>query len=177
MILLPPEVNRDARGSLDVVYSRQWPGVGAMEQWNVVRSRAGVLRGMHAHSRYGEIYAPVLGRMLIVLKDARRRSPTFGVTVSKWIGNADDSKNLAIVVPVGVAHAVFFASEGILAYGLSSPWTGRNEFNCLWNDPEIGHAWPEPSPLLSPRDAAAGSWAAMVTALDADLANRPECPP
>jgi dTDP-4-dehydrorhamnose 3,5-epimerase len=168
LAVLSPKLNSDSRGSLDVIFAKGWPGVPTVEQWNVVRSQAKVLRGMHVHSRYDEIYASVVGRMFIVLKDARRRSETFGVTMTQWIDNV--SANHTIVVPAGVAHGVLFTTHGILTYGLSSPWTGRNEFNCRWDDPEIGVDWPEPAPLLSKRDTVAGSYADMVAAVNADLA-------
>lgn len=161
------EWNPDLRGSLDVVYCKTWPSMPAVEQWNVVRSKAGVLRGVHAHSRYDEIYIPLLGRMFIVLKDARHHSASFGATVTKWIDNVEAYQ--AIIVPAGIAHGVFFATDGILTYGLSSPWSGDNEFNCHWKDPEIGVDWPAVAPLLSTRDARAGTYANMVAALNAEL--------
>ena len=169
LVLLSPKLNSDSRGSLDVIFAKGWPGVPAVQQCNVVRSLAKVLRGMHVHSRYDEVYASIIGRMFIVLKDARRSSATFGVTMTQWIDN--ESANHTIVVPAGVAHGVLFVTDGILTYGLSSPWTGANEFNCRWDDPEIGVDWPEPAPLLSERDTVAGSYAEMVAAVNSDLAS------
>jgi len=137
-------------------------------QCNLVRSRAGALRGMHAHSRYTEYYIPVSGRMYFVLKDARLGESTFGAETSFWV---EDGEPVSIEVPIGVAHGVFFAEPGILAYGLSNAWTGNNEFGCRWDDPAILSPWPVQTPLLSERDEAAGSFDAMADAMALELAS------
>lgn len=164
---VPPKLNPDHRGSLDVVFDDNWFGVPSMSQWNVVRSKAGVLRGLHAHSRYHEIYTPVTGNMLVALKDARRNSSTFGNEVSRWMNRGND--NQGVVVPPGVLHGIYFQTDGILAYGLSSSWTGHHEFNCLWNDPDLNFAWPVSDPLLSEKDATGGTYKDLVIAMAADL--------
>jgi dTDP-4-dehydrorhamnose 3,5-epimerase len=105
--------------------------------------------------------------MLIVLKDARRKSPTFGQAIARWIDDGAD--NTLIVVPAGVAHGVFFQTAGILTYGLTSCWDGLGEFNCRWDDPGLVSQWPLIAPVLSDRDSAAGAFDAMVDALNAEL--------
>lgn len=161
-----PQRNPDDRGSLDVVFSSSWPGVPPMAQLNLVRSRALVLRGLHAHSRYAELYAPALGRMFIALKDARSDSPTFGRVMSTWLDQDEHYK--AALVPAGVLHGVYFATDGVLAYGLTESWTGLNEFNCAWDDADVGIDWPTDAPLLSPRDATAGRYVDLVRDLNRD---------
>lgn len=163
---LRPKLNPDKRGSLDVIFNDRWPGVPAISQWNLVRSLGGVLRGMHAHSRYHEVYVAVVGRMYIALKDARRESPTFRRTMTAWIDQGESY--LAVVVPAGVLHGVYFQSEGILGYGLSSAWTGANEYNCAWNDPDLALDWPIETPILSERDASGGRFLDLVEALAND---------
>ena len=63
----------------------------------------------------------------------------------------------------------FFVTDGILSYGLSSLWNGENEFNCRWDDLEIGDDWPDRAPLLSEQDTFAGAYAEIVAPLNADL--------
>jgi dTDP-4-dehydrorhamnose 3,5-epimerase len=137
-----------------------------LKQLNVVRSGATTLRGMHAHSRYAEHYVPILGRMFFVLKDARQAEPSFGEELSFWV---DGGNEIGLEVPAGVAHGVYFDEPGVLVYGLSSVWTGANEYGCRWNDPAIAALWPTQDPTLSERDSIAGSFDELVSALNADL--------
>jgi dTDP-4-dehydrorhamnose 3,5-epimerase len=46
---LPPEMNRDSRGYLAETFRRDWELEFVPAQWRVLHSRAGTLRGMHAH--------------------------------------------------------------------------------------------------------------------------------
>lgn len=160
--------NDDLRGDLTTVFKAGWTDAPALDQWNLVRSCAGVLRGVHAHSCYDEFYVPIAGRMTLFLKDARRSSATFGAVFQRVI-SGDDAQ--AVLVPVGVAHGVFFETEGVLGYGLSNAWTGDNEFGCRWNDPALGAQWPIETPILSERDQIAGSYEHMVAELNTDLAD------
>jgi dTDP-4-dehydrorhamnose 3,5-epimerase len=164
--LIDIHTTTDIRGSLETFYSTASGATGDFMQWNLVRSAAGVLRGMHAHSRYDEYYVPVSGRMFFGLKDARRASPSFGAADTIRVGDAD---RIGIVVPAGVAHGVYFETAGILVYGLSTPWTGAHEYGCVWSDTALGLRWPTAAPILSERDAEAPGYAALVDAINADL--------
>ena len=160
---VPFNVSRDSRGSLSEVFRSDANGGFSLRQWNWVDSHANVLRGMHAHLRYDEVYVVVKGRMFFLLKDARRSSPTFGREQSF---SSDDLSNASLVVPTGVAHGVYFETAGILAYGLSSPWDGEQEYSFRWDDPAVETRWPAIDPLLSERDRSAGSFMDMVTAIE-----------
>jgi dTDP-4-dehydrorhamnose 3,5-epimerase len=160
-------VNLDHRGSLSTIFTQGAPhGPAEMKQWNRVASHAKVLRGIHAHLRYDELYVPITGRMFFFLKDARRDSPSFGSEMSFY---SDEFPDSSILVPVGVAHGVFFETDGILIYGLSGLFTGDDEFGCRWNDAEVCVEWPTTNPILSERDAGAGSFTEMVEAIDRAL--------
>jgi dTDP-4-dehydrorhamnose 3,5-epimerase len=160
--LVPFSVSRDSRGSLSEVFRSDAHGGFSLHQWNWVDSRANVLRGMHAHLRYDEVYVVVKGRMFFLLKDARRSSPTFG---NEQSFSSDDLSNTSLVVPTGVAHGVYFETAGILAYGLSSAWDGGQEYSFRWDDPAVQTRWPTADPLLSERDTKAGSFADMVISI------------
>lgn len=133
-----------------------------LQQLNVVRSAGGTLRGIHVHARYAEQYFPLVGRMFFVFKDARRAMASYGNEISFWVEGGAEVK---IDVPAGVAHGVYFAESSTLAYGLSSVWNNKSEYGCRWNDPAIGVAWPVHEPVLSDRDAAAGTFEEMVEGL------------
>ncbi len=58
-------------------------------------------------------------------------------------------------VPEGFAHGFCVVSdEALFAYKCTAYYAPTAELSVLWNDPEIGIAWPIASPVLSGRDAA-----------------------
>ena len=158
--LIEHAINPDHRGSLSTVH--RVTETGSFPQWNCIRSGATVLRGLHAHLSYDELYIPIHGRMFLLLKDARINSPSFGAEISFW---SEEIEQKSIFVPSGVAHGVYFATEAILFYGLSQIWNGDGEFGCRWNDVEIKTEWPAHNPILSERDAAAGTFSDLAGTL------------
>ena len=64
---------------------------------------------------------------------------------------------IAITIPPGVAHGFCFSESSIFLYGVSSYWDPADELGCAWNDPAVGIEWPTREPILSARDAQAGS--------------------
>ena len=161
--LIPFKVTHDPRGSLSEVFRSDADGGHPLQQWNWIKSRSRVLRGMHAHLLYDEFYIPVEGRMFFLLKDARRSSPTFGTEQSF---STQDLASASLAVPIGVAHGVYFETAGTLMYGLSASWRGKHEYAFRWNDSAVKTKWPTTDPLLSPRDAKAGSFVDMVAAME-----------
>jgi dTDP-4-dehydrorhamnose 3,5-epimerase len=101
--------------------------------------------------------------MFFFLKDARQNSESFGAEMSFY---ADAFADSSVLVPLGVAHAVYFETKGILIYGLSGLFTGDDEFGCRWNDSALRVEWPVSNPILSERDTLAGSFAEMVEAIE-----------
>lgn len=170
--VFPSNAEADDRGVLRA-YRFSEAGLPAAMQFNVVSSRRNVLRGLHAHSHYDEYYIPVSGRMFFALADARRGSPTFGRTAAFW---CYPEHAVGFRVPVGIAHGVYFADDGLLCYGISAYWTGVGEFECRWDDADLRIAWPCVDPILSVRDANAGSFGRMVEKMSADTAFSP-CSP
>ena len=71
-----------------------------------LRSRAGVMRGVHVHLDYYEFYTLPMGRVFIALRDIRRKSPTFGNSIGLEWSAAD---GFAIPVPAA-SHTRSFSS-------------------------------------------------------------------
>ena len=161
--IIPFKVTRDRRGSLSEVFRSDVDGGSPLQQWNWIKSRRHVLRGMHAHLLYDELYVPLEGRMFFLLKDARRSSPTFGNEQSFL---SEDVASASLVVPIGVAHGVYFETAGTLMYGLSTSWGGEHEYAFRWNDSAVKTQWPTTDPLLSERDTEAGGFMDMVVAME-----------
>ena len=90
------------------------------------------------------------GEILDVAVDIREGSPTFG----RWVAvtlSADNFRQLFI--PVGFAHGFLVTSEvADIEYKCSDVYDPAAERGLMWNDPEIGIAWPVTDPILSARD-------------------------
>ena len=162
---VPVKANADDRGCLFEIFREEWTGAFKTVQWNALSSGAGVMRGVHVHVDYDEFYTLPLGRVFLALRDIRRASPTFGKSIGLEWSAAD---GFAVPVPAGVAHAIFFLEESILAFGLSSYWKPELDVvGCRWDDLDPSLCWPAESAMLSNRDREAGSFADMLTKYEA----------
>jgi dTDP-4-dehydrorhamnose 3,5-epimerase len=157
---VPVQPNADARGCLFEVFRENWPGAFRTVQWNVCSSRAGVMRGVHVHVDYDEFYTLPQGRVFLALRDARRESPTFGASAAfEWTA----ADGFAVPVPAGVAHAVFFLEDSVLAFGLSGYWKAELDvLGCRWDRLDANIAWPIETARLSARDEASGTFEELV---------------
>jgi dTDP-4-dehydrorhamnose 3,5-epimerase len=55
-------------------------------------------------------------------------------------------------VPPGVAHGFLAETEITLLYLVDAYFSGEDEFGLMWDDPQVGIAWPAADPILSERD-------------------------
>jgi dTDP-4-dehydrorhamnose 3,5-epimerase len=162
---VPVTANPDARGCLFEIFREEWPGAFKTVQWNACASRRNVMRGVHVHVDYDEFYTLPSGRVFLALRDIRRHSHTFGASVGfEW--SARDG--FAVPVPAGVAHAVYFLDDSVLAFGLSGYWRAELDVvGCRWDDLDQTLPWPAEVAELSTRDTESGSYAAMVERFEA----------
>jgi dTDP-4-dehydrorhamnose 3,5-epimerase len=153
-----PDVNligftshRDQRGMLTELYRQSFDAMPPLVQWNLVRSEAGVLRGVHGHFRHWDYLIVIEGRATIGLKDLRVNSRACGASSMTELSG----RNLqALIIPPGVAHGFYLQEASLHIYGVTSYWDKDDELGCRWDDPELEMDWPDPSPTISPRDAA-----------------------
>ena len=148
---------RDDRGALTEIFRENWPDCSSSVQWNLIRSEANVLRGMHVHVSRIDYLVVLQGHVHVAMCDLRkpaveRRSGT--------IVELSGENPSALMIPTGVAHGFYFREAASLVYGMTHYWDPVNdEFGCQWTDEALGVPWPAEcvAPLLSPRDEAAGS--------------------
>jgi dTDP-4-dehydrorhamnose 3,5-epimerase len=124
-------------------------------QDNHVQSHQGVLRGLHCQTRHpqGKLLRVVVGEAFNVAVDLRRSSPTFG----RWHGELLSAENgKTLWVPEGFAVGFYVTSPGAdLLFRVTEHHEPSSEFTLLWNDPDVGIAWPlvdGREPILSRRD-------------------------
>lgn len=157
VLIVEPRVFRDARGYfVETWHERRYAesGIGArFVQDNQSRSTRGTLRGLHWQDRrpQGKLVRVIEGEIFDVAVDVRPESDTFG----HWVGlrmSADDFTQL--YVPPGYAHGFVVTSEvAQVAYKCTDYYDPGGERGLIWNDAEVGIAWPDVGePLLSERD-------------------------
>lgn len=159
VLVLEPKVFSDARGFFLETYNERVfseLGIGGrFVQDNQSHSKKGVLRGMHyqLQQAQGKLVRVLQGEIFDAVVDLRRQSPTFG----KWVGERLSSKNQRMLwVPKGFAHGFYTLSESAdVAYKVTDFYAPQLEATLLWNDPDVGIAWPlEGEPILSNKDRA-----------------------
>src|SRR3954452_11009326 len=159
-VLLEPAVHGDARGFFVESYrANVWAQHGVCDvfvQDNHSRSARGVLRGMHFAVGAGQakLVRCARGRILDVVVDLRRASPTFG----EWEGHElDDEHARQLYVPVGFAHGFCVLSDvADVAYKCSTYYDDAVERGFRYDDPDVGIAWPRDMTLVvSERDTTA----------------------
>jgi dTDP-4-dehydrorhamnose 3,5-epimerase len=157
--VIEPKVFGDARGFfLESWNARAFAIAGIRAEFvqdNHARSARNVLRGLHYQIRQpqGKLVRAVAGEIFDVAVDLRRSSPTFG----RWVGInlSADNKRMAWV-PAGFAHGYLVLSEiAEVLYKATDYYAPEHERSIVWNDPDVGIAWPiTGAPVLSAKDAA-----------------------
>ncbi len=162
LVHLQPDVHGDARGFFVESYrANVWAEHGVNDSFvqdNHSRSRQGVLRGMHFSTGEGQakLVRCARGRILDVVVDLRRASPTYG----EWESfELDDEHGRQLYVPIGFAHGFCVLSEvADVTYKCSTYYAGATERGFAYDDEEVGIAWPQDMALLvSDRDMHAPS--------------------
>lgn len=145
LVAITPFNAGDIRGSFTKDYSRE-----VFEQQGIsyelaevfyTTSYQGVVRALHFQR---EIQQPKLvrciwGRVFDVVVDLRKKSPLFG----KWLSFELTSDNRQeLLIPSGCAHGYLVLEKSIVSYKCAEKFYGQYDDGILWNDPDIGIAWP-----------------------------------
>ena len=147
-------VHGDDRGSFTEYFKASWGSCIAPEQWAIVQSSKGVVRGAHLHMRHDEYFAIVQGVAYVGLYDLRSDSPTKDCHA---LYRLDAKSPAALIFPPGIVHAWCFpegpavhlqaVSEEYESYGPD------DNHGCAWDDPALGFQWPDFDPIVSERAA------------------------
>lgn len=159
LLEIQPKVFGDQRGFFTETYQRQRyrdAGIAAeFVQDNFSRSSKGTLRGLHYQIQHpqGKLVQVLRGKILDVVVDLRKSSPSFG----RWLSfELSDETCRQVFVPPGCAHGFCVLSESAdFTYKCTDYYFPEYERTLLWNDPALGIEWPlTQEPLLSPKDRA-----------------------
>lgn len=159
LLVIQPKVFRDPRGFFTETFQRQRyhdAGINVeFVQDNFSRSSKGTLRGLHYQIQHpqGKLVQVLRGKILDVIVDLRKSSPTFG----RWFGvELSDETCRQVYVPPGCAHGFCVLSESAdFTYKCTDYYFPEYERTLLWNDPALGIEWPlTDEPILSAKDRA-----------------------
>jgi dTDP-4-dehydrorhamnose 3,5-epimerase len=158
LALLEPKVFEDERGFFLETYNQDvFDALGIAVRFvqdnHAYSAHAGVLRGLHfqrpPHAQAKLVWV-VRGAVLDVAVDLRRGSPTFGRHYSVELNAAN---KLRLFLPRGFAHGYLtLTPDAEFLYKVDAPYAPAADAGLLWNDPDLGVAWPVRDPQLSPKD-------------------------
>lgn len=154
--LIRHPVRPDARGSFaKLLHPSDLPDAGGtlpLRESFVSWSHPGVLRGMHFQSppaAHDKAVTCLAGRVLDVVLDLRRSSPTHGKACAfELSGEAPET----VWVPVGCAHGFLVLGDApaLLHYSVTAEHSPENDRGVRWDS--FGFAWPASARLVSDRD-------------------------
>ena len=156
LILLTPTKHGDERGFfMETFRADAWAAQGVPTEFvqdNHSRSRKGTVRGMHFQISpgQGKLVRVARGRVLDVVVDVRRASPTFG----QWDAvELDDERGQQLWIPVGFAHGFCVLSDvADFVYKVTSYFDPATESGFSFADPDVGIEWPDVELIYSQRD-------------------------
>jgi len=144
--VIEPQVFGDNRGYFMETYNKkEFENAGLymnFVQDNQSKSKKGVLRGLHFQKSFpqGKLVRVIKGQVFDAAVDMRSDSETYG----KWFGVIlSDENKKQFYIPEGFAHGFLVMSdEAEFTYKCTELYHPEDEGGLLWNDPEIGIAWP-----------------------------------
>ncbi len=158
LVVITPKVHQDERGFFLETYRREiFQNAGLpfdFVQTNHARSeQPGVLRGLHFQApptAQSKLVWVTSGEALDVVVDLRKGSPTFGRHFSIVLKAGAFNR---LLVPKGFAHGYLTLTPGVeFQYMVDAYYSPAHEQGLVWNDPDLGIAWPVPAPVLSEKD-------------------------
>ena len=157
VLVIEPDVFGDARGFfLETFSSKRYEEAGLklpFVQDNISFSTKGILRGLHFQypNAQGKLVQVLSGEVFDVAVDIRVASPAFG----QWFGEKLSAENhKQMYIPPGFAHGFCVLSDtALFSYKCTDYYNPATEGGIIWNDPDIGIAWPVENPQISKKDA------------------------
>jgi dTDP-4-dehydrorhamnose 3,5-epimerase len=160
--ILKPTIHYDKRGYFSIPYnSDEINQICGKEikfvQDNQSYSKYGVIRGLHFQKQpyqQTKLVRCVLGRVLDVIVDIDKNSPTYGKHISV---NLSDEDMTMVLVPNTCAHGFSTLSdEAIFEYKVDNYWHKDAEECIAYNDPDLGIDWKIPTYIrnISEKDMA-----------------------
>ena len=151
-----PTKFEDERGLFYESYNQKlFEANGILENFvqdNYSWSKKDVVRGLHFQYKpnaQGKLVRCMTGKVMDVVVDIRKNSPTFGqherFVLDSAIGNM-------LYVPAGFAHGFVALEETIFVYKCTDYWNKASESGIIYNDSVLGIDWGVENPIVSAKD-------------------------
>ena len=157
LLKIEPVIHRDQRGYFLESFhleKLQSAGIkGPFIQDNQSFSSKGVLRGLHYQNppyQQGKLVSVAIGKVLDIVVDIRKQSPTFGNHYSCIL---DAEKHNILYVPEGMAHGFLALENSLFVYKCTEFYNKESEGGIRWNDPDLEIDWGVPNPIVSEKDS------------------------
>ena len=115
-------------------------------------SKKNTLRGLHLQKKrpQAKIITVVQGKILDVVVDLRKKSPTYGKHFAIQISQNSD---FSLYIPENFAHGFLCLSKNCAVYYKCTNYRDKNsEKTIKWNDETLKIKWPIKKPILSKKD-------------------------
>jgi dTDP-4-dehydrorhamnose 3,5-epimerase len=111
-------------------------------QDNMSYSHLGTIRGLHFQTgeyEQSKLVTCISGRVLDVIVDIRKDSPSYGKVVEVELGW---TQNKQVFIPKGCAHGFSALSDNtIFQYKVDNPYNKENEGGIIYNDSTLNIDW------------------------------------
>ena len=173
VVIIEPRIFEDERGYFYESFSQREFGEKVCNtvfvQDNQSKSTYGVIRGLHFQRppyAQSKLVRCVSGKVLDVVVDIRKNSPTFGKFVAVELSGENHRQ---LFIPRGFAHGyAVLSDEAVFQYKCDNFYNKESEGAIAWNDPEINIDWllPADKVVLSAKDRMNKKLSESVTPFD-----------
>jgi len=100
----------------------------------------GTVKAIHYHYHQTDLWMPIAGMLQVFLYDMRRKSPTFGLINTLYIGML---RPWGLLIPPGVGHGykVLGSQPAQLVYVTDRYYNPEDEGRIAYDHPDVGYDW------------------------------------
>ncbi|HMF91679.1 MAG TPA: dTDP-4-dehydrorhamnose 3,5-epimerase family protein [Candidatus Angelobacter sp.] len=115
-------------------------GVGKQIQISATLTYPGTIKAIHYHYHQTDLWMPIAGMLQVFLYDMRRKSRTFGLINTLYIGLL---RPWELLIPPGVGHGykVLGPQPAQLVYVTDRYYNPEDEGRIAYDHPDIGYDW------------------------------------
>tara|TARA_Y100000768_G_scaffold141556_1_gene105513 strand:- start:304 stop:861 length:558 start_codon:yes stop_codon:yes gene_type:complete len=145
--IIKPKIHLDKRGSFfesfnQNIFKKKISQKISFCQENESFSKRGVIRGLHYQLppfAQSKLVRVIYGKVLDVVVDIRKGSPSFGKCFSKELSSEN---KIQLFIPKGFAHGYITLSDfSIFSYKVDNYYNEKSERGILYNDSSLNIDW------------------------------------